>query len=82
MSLLKFIISAVLAIIFLYFTITGIQNVMQAQKEVEQAQKEVDETSRELQHWTSEAEKSKAFYEAHGCTYQGDAMWHCPEGEC
>jgi hypothetical protein len=35
------IIFAVLAIIFLYFTIMGIQNMMQAQEKLEKANKEV-----------------------------------------
>jgi hypothetical protein len=31
---------------------------------------EIQESTRELQHWKSKAEKSRAFYEAHGCTYE------------
>jgi uncharacterized membrane protein (DUF106 family) len=80
MGIAKFIISAVLAVVLLYFTITSIQNYMDAQKEVEKANKEVQEAARELQHWTSEAQKSRDFYQAHGCTYQGGEMWRCPAG--
>jgi uncharacterized membrane protein (DUF106 family) len=48
MGLAKFIISAVLSVIFLYFTITSIQNFMEAQKEVKKAQKEVEEAQKEM----------------------------------
>jgi FtsH-binding integral membrane protein len=38
MSAIKFVISAVLAVVFLYFIITGIQNLIQSNKEVEEAE--------------------------------------------
>lgn len=42
MSALRGIISLGLMFVFLYFTITGIQNYMAAQQELEKAQKEYD----------------------------------------
>ena len=42
MSAVKFIVSVVLAIVFLYFTVTGVQNLIQDGKDLEQAQKEYD----------------------------------------
>lgn len=53
---------------------------MQSKQDLDKANEEVAEVSRELDHWTSEAAKSRAFYESHGCTYQGEAMWRCPAG--
>ena len=42
MSAVRFVISVVMCLVFLYFTITGIQEWMVAQQELEKAQKEYD----------------------------------------
>jgi hypothetical protein len=42
MSAVRFIISIALMFVFLYFAVTGAQNLIQSGKELEQAQKEYD----------------------------------------
>jgi uncharacterized protein YoxC len=54
MGFLKFVISAVLAIIFLYFTITSIQNLMQSKEDLDLANKKVD-------YWKTQVEKEHEF---------------------
>ena len=49
MGLAKFIISAIIAAIFLYLVIVGIQNVMQSQKELEEAQQAADQAKKEYE---------------------------------
>jgi hypothetical protein len=75
MGLIKFIISAVLVIIFLYFTITGIQNVMQAQENLEKANERVHK-----------ALERQRLLISKGCIQTGvdpvsnNEIWNCPEG--
>jgi hypothetical protein len=73
LSLVKFIVSAVLAVIFLYFTITGIQNVMQAKEELDLANKQAD-------YWKRQVVEENRFYESHACTKTSSETYSCPPG--
>jgi hypothetical protein len=73
MGLLKFVISAVISIIFLYFVITGIQNMMQAKEDLDLANERVD-------YWKGQVAKEHEFYRLHGCSKTGTESYSCPPG--
>jgi hypothetical protein len=87
MSLVKFIIFAALAGVFLYLSIIAIQRLMEAKEDVDTANKELEIANQEQQQAANEFQQliiengqdEEAYYIRNGCVREGN-IYSCPPG--
>ncbi|HKI10425.1 MAG TPA: hypothetical protein VKA09_18710 [Nitrososphaeraceae archaeon] len=88
MTLIKFVLLAIISVVSLYVIITSIQNFVQSQREVkaaqqalknyEQSTKQVDLAKRQLEHEIDQIQKEEEFYFSHGCAKNNTDTFLCP----